>query len=110
MFSKMKDAGTSLAIKTAVNSKIKEYGEMLKFSLDSKTKSIEMEVMLDGEKEPLHIKVNSYSITEEDGKNFLVANDIVTSRAWINTIAKQYLNGQKVEIPSEYVSILKMMV
>ena len=110
MFTGAKDKGLSLTVQAAINHKIKEFGEMLKFNLDSKTKTIELEIMLDGEKEPLHIKVNKYEISEESGKHYLIANDIVTSRAWINTIASQYLSGQKFEIPSEYASILKVVV
>lgn len=83
---------------------------MVKFNLDSKTKTIELEIMLEGEKEPLHVKVNRYSIHEEDGRHHLAASDIVTSRAWINTIASQYLNAQKFEIPSEYAKMLMMVV
>jgi len=110
LFAGAKDKGLSVAVQTAINYKIKEFGEMLKFNLDSKTKTIELEIMLDGEKEPLNVKVNSYKLTQEDDKYYLVANDIVTSRAWINTVASQYLSGQKFQIPSEYAQMLKLVV
>jgi len=110
LFAGAKDKGLSVAVQTAINYKIKEFGEMIKFNLDSKTKTIELEIMLDGEKEPLNVKVNSYKLTQEDDKYYLVANDIVTSRAWINTVASQYLSGQKFQIPSEYAQMLKLVV
>ena len=110
MFKKAKDAMLSKGAKTFIDSQIKEYGKVLKFNLDSKTKSIELEVMLEGEKEPLHVKINRYEMSEEGGKNYIVISDIVTSRAWINTVATQYLQGKKFEIPSEYASMLKMMI
>ena len=83
---------------------------MVKFNLDSKTKSIALEVMLDGEVEPLRISVNKYEITEASGKHYVEIHDVVTSRAWINTLIKQYLNNKKFELPNEYVSLLKMVV
>ena len=110
MFRKMKDATLSKGVKIAINRKVKEYGKMLKLNLDSKQKSIEIEVMLDGENEPLHVKVNHYKLIEENGRHYLVAEDIVTSRAWINTVASQYLHGQKFEIPEEYAKLLKVVV
>ena len=110
LFAGAKDKGLSVAVQTAINYKIKEFGEMIKFNLDSKTKTIELEIMLDGEKEPLNVKVNSYKLTQEDDKYYLVANDIVTSRAWINTVASQYLSGQKFQIPAEYAQMLKLVV
>jgi len=105
-----KDKTLSVAVKTAINYRIQELGEMLKFNLDSNTKTIELEIMLDGEKEPLEIKVNHYEISEENGKYFLVAKDISTSRKWINVVASQYLSGQKFEIPAEFASMLKLIV
>ena len=110
MFKKAKDAMLSSGAKKFIESQIKEYGEVLKFNLDSKTKSIELEVMLEGEKEPLHVKVNRYEMSKENGNDYTVINDVVTSRAWINTVAAQYLQGKKFKVPSEYASLLKMMI
>ena len=83
---------------------------MLKFNLDSKTKTIELEIMLKGESEPLHVKVNEYVLSQKNDNYYLEAKNIVTSREWINTIASQYLSNQKFEIPSEYARMLKMVV
>ena len=110
MFRKMKDATLAKAANIAINHKVKEYGKMLKLNLDSESKTIELELMLDGEKEPLQVKVNHYKLSQENGKHYLVAEDIVTSRAWINTVASQYLHGQKFEIPEEYAKLLKVVV
>ncbi len=110
MLKKMKDVALSRGVKLAINNQIKEYGKMLKLNLDSKQKCIEIELLLDGEKEPLHVKLNHYTLNQEEGKHYLVAEDIVTSRAWINTIASQYLNGHKFEIAEEYAKLLKVVV
>ena len=83
---------------------------MIKLNLDSDHKTIELELMLDGEKESLQVKVNHYKLSQENGRHYLVAEDIVTSRAWINTIASQYLHGKKFEIPEEYAKLLKVVV
>ena len=110
MFRKMKDATLSKGVKIAINHKVKEYGKMIKLNLDSDNKTIELELMLDGEKEPLHVKVNHYKLSQENNRHYLVAENIVTSRAWINTVASQYLHGQKFEIPEEYAKLLKVVV
>ena len=83
---------------------------MLKLNLDSKEKSIELEVMLDGEKEPLTVKVDNYTLDEEQGRFFLKIYGVQTSRAWINTIASSYLEGKSFEIPAEYAKMLKVIV
>jgi len=110
MFKKMKDTALSKGAKVAINSYIKEYGKMLKLNLDSKNKSINLEVLLDGEKEPLSVNVQRYELTEENGKHFLKIYGIQTSRAWINTVAGSYLEGKSFEIPNEYAKMLKVIV
>ncbi len=83
---------------------------MLKFSLDSENKSIDMEVLLEGETEALSVKVERYELAEEDGKYFLKIFGLETSRAWINTLAGTYLEGKTFEIPEEHAKMLKVIV
>ena len=106
---KMKDATLSKGVQIAINSQIKEYGKVLKLNLDAKNKSIEVEVMLDGEYETLHISVNKYEMVEENGKHMIKIHDVSTSRAWINIAANSYLEGKAFEIPAEYAKILKII-
>lgn len=106
----MKDAALSKGIKIAINSQIKEYGKMLKLNLDSQNKCIDIEVMLEGEHEPLSVHIGKYELTEERGMHFLKIHNVHTSRAWINTIASAYLEGKRFQIPSDYAKMLKVIV
>jgi hypothetical protein len=110
VFGRVKDKAVSATGKVVLNTTLKEYGEMIKFNLDSKAKCIELELMLKGEKEPLYVKVKRYELSREGGRYYLIAEDIVTSRAWINTVAEQYLHGQKFEIPEMYAKLLNVVV
>ena len=106
----MKDAALSKGIRIAINSQIKEYGSMLKLNLNSQEKSIDIEVLLEGESEPLSVHIGKYELAEEHGVHFLKIHDVLTSRAWINTVASNYLEGKKFEIPPEYARMLKIIV
>lgn len=110
MFQKLKDKTISAGISVAFDYKIKEFGEVLKFNLDSKNKTIELEVMLDGEREPLSVHIDNYELQEIDGKCYLVVQNLTTSRKWINVVASQYLNGQKIEVPQEYAKMLELVI
>ncbi|MEA3491354.1 MAG: hypothetical protein U9R27_05585 [Campylobacterota bacterium] len=112
MLKKMKDKALSKGVQIAINNsrKFKEYGEMLKLNLNSEQKSIEIEVMLDGEKEPLAMRVNKYEIIEEDGKYMIRVHGIETSRAWINAVASSYLEGKSFDISAELAKMLKVVV
>ncbi len=105
----MKDTALSKSAQVAINNHIKEYGKMLKFHVDSQTKSLEMDVMLEGEVEPLKVHIQHYEMTEEGGRHFVELTGITTSRAWINTLATPYLEGKRFEIPAEYARMLKVV-
>ena len=110
MIRKMKDAALAKGAKAAINRQIKAYGEMLKLDLDSKNRSITLDVMLEGEKESLRIQVSRYELAEENGTYLLRVYGVETSRAWINTAAASYLEGRAFEIPAEYARLLKVVV
>ena len=110
MIRKIKDKTLSQGIALAVDAKIKRYGKMLKLELDSKDKSIRMEILLKGEIEPLHVQIRRYEILEEEGRHYLLAEEIHTSREWINVIAQEYLASRRFEIPQQYAKMLKLIV
>ncbi|RUM76147.1 MAG: hypothetical protein DSZ12_02445 [Sulfurovum sp.] len=107
MFEKAKDLALSKGMQIAINSKISDYGKVQNLKVDSKNDSIELEVMLDGEVEPLFVTVGNYQLTNTGGQHQLKINDVITSRAWINTLASSYLEGKSFEIPEKYVSIIQ---
>jgi len=106
-----KDTALSVMVKKAVNIKIKEIGEMVEFKLDSIGKTIECEVMLKGEKEPLKVHVGSYSLyVDSDGKTKMRVEDIVTSREWINTVLSTAMVPKEFELSEEVAKILSVLI
>jgi hypothetical protein len=110
MFKSLKDKTVSFGLRQVINLKIKEYGEMLKLNLDSANKTIDLELMLLGEKEPLEVNVGNYEIIHKDGKEYLSAKNITTSREWINIVAKNFLENQEIEIPKNIADTLKIII
>jgi len=94
----MKDTALSHGAKIAINTQMKDYGKVQKLDLNSKKKSIDLEVMLDGEVESLSVHIDNYELTEMDGIHQLKVSGITTSRAWINTLASSYLEGKAFDI------------
>jgi len=83
---------------------------MVKLNVDSNKKSIEMELMLLGEKEPITVKIGNYELSQKDGKFFLMVKGVSTSRAWLNTVASTYLEGKEFELPAHYAKLLKTLL
>jgi len=107
MLEKMKDVALSHGARVAINQQIGEYGEIVKLTLNSKFKSMDMEIMLNGKKESIKIQVEHYEITD---KNSLRISGVTTSKAWITTLAHAHLEGKTFDVPDEYAKMLKAVI
>ena len=105
MFGKVKDMALSKGAQVALNKKIQKFGEVTALTIDTKNKSIELDVMLKDEIQNLHVSVGKYEITGEVGSKKLTISQISTSREWINTLATKYLEGKSFKIPDYAKSI-----
>ena len=110
MFQSMKDKTLSHVAKIAINTQIEAYGKVQKLNLDSKKKSIDLEVILDGELEAFYVHVDNYELTEIDGRHKLKVNGVTTSRAWINRLASAHLEGRTFDLPCKYGKMTKGVI
>ena len=110
MLNRMKDRTTSTVIKTAVNAFLKEYGKIMSLNLDSAEKSVTIKMLLDGEETPIDIRVGRYELLQEGEKHLIMMEEIRTTRPWMDTFAKNYVEGKKFKIPRKYVKMIKMVV
>ena len=106
----MKDMALSKGAKVAINKQIESFGEVTALSLDTKNKSVELDVMLEGELATLHVSVGKYEITGEVGRKKLRVSEISTSRKWINTLAAKYLEGKSFDLPDEYAKSIEALI
>ena len=109
MLREIKDKALSRCIAFAFNSRLKKFGKIIHLELESQKRSIEMEILLKGEREPLRAEITRYDILKEEGKYFLTIRKIVTSREWINLLAEEYLEGERIELPEHYGKMLMML-
>jgi len=110
LLNKGKDLTLSLAIKKVINKKIEKFGEISKLDFNTNTKTIDIEVQLKGEIEILKIFVDKYEIKEENSRHYLIVNHIKSSKEWLTSVLEEYVNNEKFEVPSEYVTILKAVI
>jgi hypothetical protein len=110
MLRKLKDTALSKGAKTALNIAMSEYGKVLHIDLDSSQKCMRAEVLLDGESEVLKINVGHYELGQREGDFTLKLYEVHTSRAWLNTLASNMLEGRALKIPAKYAKMLNRVV
>jgi hypothetical protein len=88
---------------------MRKYGEMTKLKLDTAQRSIEAEVELKGETQPIQVRVHEYEILQEGGTAYVVLKDISTSREWLTALARDFAVGRKFEVPERVRGYLSML-
>src|SRR5687768_1093395 len=89
--------------KTAVamlnQSVLKPYGALTQLKLDTGKRSIDAELELKGETQPVRIQVHEYELLEANGAAYLVIKRISTSRDWLTRLAQDFAVDRKFELP-----------
>jgi hypothetical protein len=83
--------GNHLLLSLLNNKLIKEFGVMTSIFIDSKSKSIAIELELKGEDRPVSIKINGYVVEPKGDGSLMKIGDISFSREWMDVIAKKLI-------------------
>ncbi len=79
--------------------KLKRFGSMTSLHIDSKLKTIRLELELKGEPSPITVEVENYELLERNDEAFLRINKISTSREWMTVLLREFIPNQQFRIP-----------
>ena len=105
----VKDSGASAAIQRWLAREVADYGEVLDFKINSRTRSAELHVMLKGEREKLTIQIDAYELISED-KDYIVVKRARASREWLNAVLRNFVIEKRHAIPPQYSSMVKLVL
>jgi hypothetical protein len=88
---------------------LKPYGTLTRLKVDTTNCSIEGELDLKGETQPVRIDIRRYELFEEAGSTWFIIKEISTSREWLTILAQDVAVGRKLEIPSSVRPFLSMI-
>lgn len=98
-------------LKTLANvlsEKLADIGRISDLGLDSG--AIRLSLLLRGEKEPVDVDIESYSLNERDGKYFATLEHVSVSREWLDALAGKALVGREFELREMHYKALKMIL
>jgi hypothetical protein len=110
LFSKIKDNATSTLVKAFANHFISDFGNLNDIIINSENKSIYLSVDLKGEKESINIEITGYEVVKSQNNNFIKLHNITASREWINIALGKYYLDRRLEIPSQFIGIVKFLI
>lgn len=96
LFSGIRDLG----IKHLLSNVYGRYGTVLDIKINSNEKQIRLSAMLLGEKEPIDVFIDGYSISESFGVAYFQPNKVTLSREWLTVLASELIVGKMFALPS----------
>jgi hypothetical protein len=106
MLTELKHGAMALAMKTYLNDKFKEYGEVLDCEIDTVTARISVRAQLHGESSPVTAGVERYEIKKDSQGAYIVLHQLTGSRAWLTTLLNSLFAGKRYAIPSAIGALL----
>jgi len=108
MFDRAKSEAIRHGLNMALNGR---YGKVQSLDLDAKQQRVDMSVLLNGESEAIEVAVGNYEIDESNPeKPFVVLRNLNVSRQWMQELATDKLEGQRIDIPSNMTGVIKMIL
>ena len=104
---RMLDTIKSNVVKKALNALIlKDIGELTHLRIDPDARTIDIELMLDGETKPLHVTVAGYRLAKGDDGTYLSFTTVKCSRAWLRKLIERYAAGKPLKVPGVVCTVL----
>jgi hypothetical protein len=100
MFGGIKDSLASSAAKSFIASKISRYGKLNELRIRSRDRSIFVELLLQGEEEPLRIEIARYRIVMRNGEAMMIVEEVRASRVWLHHALEDFLLGRELPVPA----------
>ena len=88
---------------------LKPYGTLTRLKLDTTARTIEADVELNGETQPVNLQVREYELRETEGRATVVLKDIHTSREWLTTLMKNFVVDREFNLPDSVKKFLPML-
>lgn len=105
-----KDHMLGLFLRQRIAEAIGEAGEIEAFSIDTATKCILLSVRLDGEAEPVSIKVQRYRVEQSGGHVHFLVQEIMVSRRWLDVLCQRFVARKRFRLPDEYATIVQKLL
>jgi hypothetical protein len=95
----IKDSALALSLKTFLNDRFSEVGEVLECELDTKICKIVLTLELPGEPEPVELTLDHYTLEHEHGHRYVVIGTLSCSREWVGLLLNHLFSDKRYKLP-----------
>ena len=103
----VKDAALGLALKSFINDKLGDYGEVTLCRVNTRKKRVTVNALLHGEKEPITATLEGFDLERSSKGAFIVPHEFNSSRTWITRLLNRLFSGKRYALPVALAALLK---
>lgn len=104
-----RDRVSAVLLKKLASTCLGKYGRVEHITLDSSRKTLAATILLRGESEHVTLSVSRFEVVSEDGRHHMVVHGVSASREWIDALAREYMEGRALRIPSSIAGMLRLI-
>lgn len=102
----VKDGALAISLKSFLNERFHNYGDVLDCSVDTRAGRLEIHVRLKGERDPITAAIEKYEIKDTAEGSVVVLHTFSTSREWITKLVTRIFSGKEYKLPSAVSKLL----
>ncbi|HEX4872580.1 MAG TPA: hypothetical protein VFV27_09725 [Nevskiaceae bacterium] len=102
----MKDGALGLALKSYLNERLREFGEVLDVQVDTGASRLTLRALLKGEKEAVSASIERYEIEREGEDRYITLRSFGSSRPWLTLLLTKLFTGKRYKLPGAVASLL----
>ena len=96
-----KDKSLAKLLLSAAKPFLSKYGEVQHLAIDSAARTLTVDVLPLGERDPIRVELIGYGLTtDETGRGWLTFAQLSTSRQWLTLVAEKALPERRIMLPS----------
>ena len=107
---RLRDTAASVGGERVFRQYFAKYGRMLDLDIDSRNKTIRIEILPKGEASPIEIKVLEYEVFFDGKEASIAVKKVSASREWIEVLLNDVAVGRKFPIPEKYAGMICLVL
>ncbi|HEX4895730.1 MAG TPA: hypothetical protein VFV11_05305 [Solimonas sp.] len=96
----MKDGAIAIGLRSYLNERFGEFGEILDCELDSSSSRFTLHARLKGERDTVSATIERYELEREGERVYIVLKSFSSSRQWLTTLLQKLLAGKRYPLPA----------
>jgi hypothetical protein len=105
-----KDNSVSFVLERLLRREFERFGRIIGFQIDSRRKAAQLDLLLNGESEPIALGIELYEVVENEAGTFLTIQRASVSREWMNLLLAELVLGRRFQIPDKHARLAKMLL